>query len=162
MKKLSDATIPIPYSMDNVQMQTFLDPNILTVDLDKGNEFPSYQSNWMVQLIAKFIQLTNLPVGWDGYDAAPITFEVAKFSADLVELLCQNDIIAPSVVPGSDGSIQLEWHRRKLDLEIKIVAPNKIVALKFDQLTDVEEELQLDCDFARLEKWISELNRNVE
>src|SRR5262245_4920901 len=64
---------------------------------------------WMKDVRSRLNQLGTLRSGWDSYSARPI----AKFARDAALQLLQEISLpstpCPSVVPTSDGSIQLEW-----------------------------------------------------
>lgn len=115
-------------------------------------------SSWNQALASRFDSLTKLAAGWDGYAGQPVSFGCAQFAAQLLERLCDDAVPPPSLVPGSDGTLQLEWHRNGYDIEVDILAPYKVVASRFDCLTQqVGEELELETDFAELASWIIDM-----
>lgn len=65
----------------------------------------------------KFDELCELPEKWDSYDAKRISLKVVLKATDLMRML---DMPEPSIVPCSDGGVQLEWHRDGFDIEICI------------------------------------------
>jgi hypothetical protein len=81
-------------------------------------ESPRPEPAWLWSTLHAFKRITELPAGWDSYGGAPPydTAIVAALEA-LVNLLGQEGA-APQVVPSSSGAVQLEWHRRGMDLEI--------------------------------------------
>lgn len=99
----------------------------------------------------------KLPAGWDGYAGQPVSFGCAQFAAQLLERLCDEEVPPPSLVPGSDGSLQLEWHRNDFDIEVDILAPYKVIASRFDCLTQLDEEFELETDFAAIASWIIDM-----
>lgn len=62
----------------------------------------------------------NLKKGWDSYDGLPVTVAAARDA--FVWFVQSSDELgmkeAPHVVPGSDGSVQLEWHTGGRDIEV--------------------------------------------
>lgn len=77
-------------------------------------------ASWVRDAIAEIEQLTALSADWDTYGASPIT---ASAATKAVRFLVDNayaELARPSIVPMSDGGIQLEWHRGGVDLEISI------------------------------------------
>jgi hypothetical protein len=55
------------------------------------------------------------------------------------------NIPKPSIVPTSDGNVQLEWHTRGIDLEVEIKSNNKMY-LSFEDGKDnetIEDEFDL-------------------
>lgn len=123
-----------------------------------------YRSHWVKQLESRLNQLTSLPVGWDGYQGKPVSFVCAAYAANLLERVCHNGVPPPSLVPGSDGTLQIEWHINNYDIEIEIIAPNEVLAYRFDMNTELEEEVELDNDFTLIAEWVSDLaaeRRNI-
>ncbi len=71
----------------------------------------------MNDFIKRLEELQNLPIGWDGYQGVAVKPEVATLAFTICETA---NLGVPSCVPGADGSLQLEWHRGGLDIEIDI------------------------------------------
>jgi hypothetical protein len=111
----------------------------------------------METLRQRFNELVNLPVGWDGYAGMAVTFDCAVFAANFLERLYVSEVPAPDLVPGSDGSIQIEWHRNGFDIELDVLAPYEVNAIRRNVATDEIEELQLQMDFTEVQHWILSL-----
>jgi hypothetical protein len=78
---------------------------------------------WRAQLGANAQGLAALRAGWDGPGSIPISPETlarAVFYVDSALRDCSNDMIPPRLVPGGDGSVQIEWHTRHGELELDI------------------------------------------
>jgi hypothetical protein len=116
------------------------------------------RSRWISDLRERFDEITSLPKGWDGYDGRPVTFNTAQFAANLIERLSIDGVPSPNLVPGSDGTVQIEWHRNQYDIEIDVLGPYEVVAFRRDQRTGNEEELELQMDFTALAGWIDGLS----
>jgi len=71
----------------------------------------------------KLADLVTLEIGWDGYRAKPVAYANAVYAQKLLDEVCEEDTKVPSVVPGANGDLQLEWHVPGYDVEIHIVAP---------------------------------------
>jgi len=117
-------------------------------------------SVWVRELKDRLDDLTSLPRGWDGYAGQPVLFNVAQFAANLIERLCIDDVPAPQLVPGSDGTMQLEWHLNGYDIEIDVLAPFDVVATRYDHLSDTEDEIEVQSDFSELSLWMIALGEN--
>mgnify|MGYP003382453135 CR=1 FL=1 len=117
------------------------------------------RSEWIAALSERFDELTALPKGWDGYGGLPVSFGCAQFAAHLVERLYDPSIPAPNLVPGSDGTVQIEWHRNGYDVEIDVTAPYEVVAYRHDLVSGNDEEVALQTDFTQIADWIGELKR---
>ena len=63
---------------------------------------------------------------------------------------------------GSDGTVQIEWHRNQYDVEIEVLAPYHVIATRYDHLTDKTDELVVDSDFTDLMGWVDGLSGSRE
>jgi len=117
----------------------------------------AYNSVWCRNLEARFNELTSLPRGWDGYNGIPVSFTCARFAANLLERIFIDGVSEPSLVPGCDGTLQIEWHKNLFDIEIDVLGANNVIAMRFDHQTSREETLELQNDFSVLVTWIEEL-----
>lgn len=122
---------------------------------------PRTESSWFSNLKSRLDELTSLPVGWDGYTGQPVSFQCARFVANMLERLCQDDVPAPSLVPGSDGSLQVEWHRNMFDVELDVLGVHNVVATRVNLRTDEEEVLEIQSDFTEIAEWIRALSEEA-
>jgi hypothetical protein len=99
----------------------------------------------------------SLPKGWDGYSGIPVTFTCAVFAASLLERLYVDGVPVPQLVPGSDGSIQIEWHVNGYDVELDVLAPYEVSAVRRSLATNDVDEVELQTDFTALIGWIAAL-----
>jgi hypothetical protein len=120
------------------------------------------ENAWKKALESKFNELTALRVGWDGYNGQPVSFTCASFAAKLLERLYDDVLPLPSLVPGSDGTLQFEWHINQYDLEVDVIGAFNVIATRHDCLTGETEELELDSDYTALAGWISDLRQDRE
>lgn len=116
-----------------------------------------HNSLWNEALRDRFNHLTALPAGWDGYGGRPVSFSCAVFAANVIEQLCDPELLPPQIVPGSDGTLQLEWHVAGVDVEIDILAPNEVVATRYVAEDESDERHELSTDFRQLVSWIDDL-----
>jgi hypothetical protein len=114
-------------------------------------------SSWQQALLPRLEELVGLPNGWDGYRGRPISFACARFTADILVRLCREDLAPPALVPGSDGSVQIEWHENGYDVELDVQAPNHVLAKRYDLLSDKDEEIRLSNDITAIVDWIAAL-----
>lgn len=117
------------------------------------------RSRWVADLKDRFDELTALPRGWDGYAGRPVSFTCAQFAANLLERLFVDGVPAPQIVPGGDGTLQFEWHRNQYDVEIGVLAPYDVLAVRRDHRTGSVRELELQTDFTPLSEWIADLSQ---
>lgn len=123
---------------------------------------PHLNSTWAKTINDRLTELTSLPVGWDGYAGQPVSFPCAYFVANMLERLCQENVPAPSLVPGSDGSIQVEWHRNMFDVELDVLDAQNIIATRVNRLNGSEEVVEIQNDFSEIVDWISAISDDVE
>lgn len=122
---------------------------------------PQNNSNWARIIEARLNELTSLPRGWDGYHGKPVSFQCAHFVANMLETLYQPNVPLPSLVPGSDGSLQVEWHRNMFDVELDVLDAQNIVATRVNCETDAEEVLEIENDFSAIVGWITDLSNKA-
>lgn len=100
--------------------------------------------------VRRMTQLLALPPGWDSYGAKAIDRHRALAALYLVWLAVVNGASAPVIVPTSDGGIQLEWHRRGADLEIKVVSEALLQVFFEDLATGESFEDEIGVDWTPL------------
>lgn len=108
----------------------------LTARLSGSGSEPT--SLWHV--LDSFQRLAALLPGWDSYGAKPLDPTAVRRTFNLLPALLLDDSPEPSVVPTRDGGVQLEWHRRGVDLEVKVPPTGPISYLIADAGTGEERE----------------------
>jgi hypothetical protein len=134
-----------------------------TIDLPSTTRRVIVQENtsdWQRALTPRLEQLIRLPLGWDGYRGRPISYACTTFAGQILVRLCRSDLAPPALVPGSDGSIQIEWHENGYDVELDVQGPNHVIAKRFDHVSEKDEEIELSNDFAAIMGWIDALTTN--
>ena len=81
---------------------------------DYGQALPG----WFDPLIQGFVDLLTLPPNWDSYGAGPIDPGLVREALNFMNDLLGPSSLAPRVMPLSSGGLQLEWHRKPIDLEV--------------------------------------------
>lgn len=72
------------------------------------------------EIEATFAKLVSLPLGWDGYNGLPVRLEVAEYARRFVAAIGKYTLLAPDLVPLSDGGLQLEWFVGACEIEVTI------------------------------------------
>ena len=80
---------------------------------------------WVHRTAEAVLGLLALPENWDSYGAPPIPARSAVDAFNLINAIGQLPLPNPGVVPTSDGRIQVEWHVRNIDLEIRTLGGNR-------------------------------------
>lgn len=81
---------------------------------------------WLESAVDRLASLVRLEAGWDSYQARTIDPQRAQHVLLALLEVMKPATPLPSIVPTTDGGIQLEWHRNGIDLEIEPVSPNRI------------------------------------
>lgn len=115
-------------------------------------------SQWRSAVCMQLENLIRLKDGWDGYRGKAVRLEVANFALRLLDVVCAPNALAPQIVPGVDGDIQIEWHTDAAQIELRVFGPNKVSAWRLtpDSAPD-GEEFELRVDFLIVSNWIKEL-----
>jgi len=115
-------------------------------------------TRWRAIVVDRLDQLCRLPVGWNGYHAGPVDFGTASFALNMLKSICDPEAPAPSVVPGVNGDLQIEWHLAKGDIELHVRAPNDVHAWRKTPDTNEDgDELVLTVDFTEVVRWIKDV-----
>jgi hypothetical protein len=99
-------------------------------------------SDWYGEALERMNRLTALAVGWNGHDAQEIKGDMAMSAVTFLANVAYPGIAAPSIVPISDGGVQVEWHRGGLDVEISFSDEDPGVYVE-DRKSGDSEELSL-------------------
>lgn len=81
---------------------------------------------WFNRAMAELEALRHLNKNWDSYGAPRINRQSLTEARSLLRELARSKTPAPSVVPTSDGSVQLEWHTRGIDLEVRWISTTTV------------------------------------
>ena len=108
----------------------------LAVELSGGGQEPT--SFWYV--MDTFKRLAQLSHSWDSYGARPLSPNAVYRSFSLLPALLPEGAPEPTVVPTRDGGVQFEWHRRGIDLEVKVPPVGPIAHFFADAHTGEERE----------------------
>ncbi|WP_157776571.1 hypothetical protein [Nitratireductor aquibiodomus] len=135
-----------------------------TLDSLTSTTFPQHRvvvathsSPWMRDLSSRFDEVVSLTKGWDGYSGVPVSFTTAQFAAQMIERLWVPGVPTPSIVPGTDGSVQVEWHAGGFDVELDVLEPLEVEAYRLNRKTGEVDELEIESDFSQIAQWISDI-----
>ena len=127
---------------------------------------PVRLSDWSHEFAANAESLVELRPGWDGPGSVAISASALSRAMFYVKTAIgeQRDVTAPRLVPGGDGSVQIEWHSRHGELEfgiddrgeMSIWIRNHLSGAEFDG--DGAEALAL---FYRWSPWIATRQRDA-
>jgi hypothetical protein len=113
---------------------------------------------WLPEARRQIGDLLGLAPGWDSYSARQVSGEAVARAFALLEQHVQQDTPRPSIAPMSRGGIQLEWHLRKLNIEITVPSQGSPVEVWYEDLCDgSEHELVVGDDPGALRALLAEL-----
>jgi hypothetical protein len=115
---------------------------------------------WLDEAKNQLEELSKLANGWDSYGGKQITATALSFARQLLLQLVTPGMPRPSLVPTSDGSVQIEWHTKGIDLEILVLSSTR-VGVSFDDLQGEHEpvDVELQYDFRELNRMIEVLSQ---
>lgn len=109
---------------------------------------------WREPVMKRLKELVTLQRGWDGYNGLPVSAENAFFALSIVEAVSGANTPPPTLVPGSAGDLQIEWHMASGDVELHILSPNNVDAWFAVAGSDDEEMARLTYDFTDVVAWV--------
>ena len=112
----------------------------------------------LIATIRNLYSLGELRPGWNSYAARSIRGDVIEHTARWIPTLLQPTTPEPAVVPRVRGGIQLEWHRRGVDLEIYIGSPADIRFEAEDLNSGETVEAPLAGNEGLLNTWITRIS----
>lgn len=121
-----------------------------------------FACDWSESLRARFQELVNLSFNWDGHGGQPVSFDIAMFAATVLNRLFLEKVPLPSLVPGTDGTLQIEWHYNGYDIELDILAPNDVVAYFYDHHRKEDTEMEIKANFGDVWKWLETMGEVEE
>ena len=71
--------------------------------------------------------------------------------------LSRDNVPPPSIVPGSDGTLQVEWHRNMFDVELDVLDAQTVVATRVNIRAYKEEIVSVENDFTEIATWIDDI-----
>jgi hypothetical protein len=95
---------------------------------------------WLKPTTLALLDLLQLPRNWDGYGAVQIREQIAQDALMVLVEIMDDDTPVPSIVPLSDGGIQIEWHRHGQNLEIEFRAEEVPTFYYYEDDSDLEDE----------------------
>lgn len=98
---------------------------------------------WLRPIIDRFNEFLRLPENWDSYGASRIGLQPVAAAMELLAQVMTPKTPRPSVVPTTEGGVQLEWHIRGVDLEVEIDPSGRPYANFVDEGDDTEWEADL-------------------
>jgi hypothetical protein len=109
-----------------------------------------------IETVQTFIELLQLPRGWNSYNAQQIRKENVNAAISILGRIMRPGTPVPIVVPKVRGGVQLEWHTGGINLEIAIDSPEHITFFAEDIRSNDEPEQELDE--SAITEWIDRIS----
>jgi len=147
---------PIEYQSYSVILNKVYSSNIREHGYGAFSLF-DFDKGWKNRLKSRFDELRNLENGWDGYGGVALDHEIEVYAKDLLNDIYDARVSQPSLVPGSDGSLQIEWHVNNCDLGIDVLSRDEVIACLFNHENGAEEEIEVGANREQLSGWVRQL-----
>lgn len=112
--------------------------------------------NWVRPTVEGVGRIMQLPPNWDSYGAQPVQSVLVGKALEILPRVMLEDSPPPSIVPLTDGGLQMEWHLKGRDLEI-VVAADESPTYYYRDPEASPEEGSVSTAFERLRSIIQEL-----
>jgi hypothetical protein len=109
---------------------------------------PVEEQSWAMPVIRRCLELLALPADWDHHGAAPISPDALSPVLHFLRRVMRPQTSAPSLVPLSDGGIQIEWHQAGVDVEVPVRLTGVEPLYIYDLGLDREWEGPAEAGFA--------------
>lgn len=120
---------------------------------DYGQPLPA----WFDPLMQGFIDLLTLPPDWNSYGSGQINPKLVHEAMNFVAGLLGAGSPPPRVVPLSSGGLQVEWHRKGIDLEVVFDRDAQPAFEYRDRVNGQESEHALPEEIGLLRSMIKDL-----
>jgi hypothetical protein len=113
------------------------------------------EPDWISHLAKNAQALSELRAGWDGRGSIPIPRKVLYHATSYVESALKglSNVAPPRLVPGGDGSVQIEWHAKHGELEFDIGPQDEMTIWIRDRRNGVEFEGENQAALALFYRW---------
>ena len=101
---------------------------------------PTALDDWLAPAERRLDELASLPDNWDSYGGVPISEDTRKDVLRLLEAIVSARDPLPVLVPGSEGSVDLEWHAPGLVFEVEVEPDGNLTAYFCHDAEGVEWE----------------------
>ena len=108
----------------------------------------------LVRALERAIELLQLPRGWNSYDAEPVSYAAFEQTVEFLTTYLVEGIAGPALVPTVRGGVQLEWHRRGVDIEVEISPDGSVSWCADNRRTGDEFEAALAGHEETIRTWL--------
>ncbi len=154
LSSLKDWPSPLPFShMDTISLpRVGISANDEEVVVRIFDSDEVRNARWFDPTIRALIALSWLPDGWNSYGAKRVKPRAIEKMLETLLAILEPNASTPTVVPTSEGGVQVEWHRNQIDFEIEATSLGEL-SFFFKSPTE-EQEGPLVEDVVVLKKYV--------
>jgi hypothetical protein len=78
------------------------------------------EPSWLQPALSSLSDIGSLQDNWDSYGARSVTLRAVAGALRFLGLIMADTMPMPTFVPTRSGGVQVEWHARGIDLEVRI------------------------------------------
>ena len=82
-------------------------------------------SNWFKPVFMRLRSVSALTPGWDSYGGLPTSYSTVAKTLTFLGSVLEPLSAPPTVVPLSDGGVQLVWNRNGLSIEVTVASDDE-------------------------------------
>ncbi len=116
-------------------------------------------ATWVEPTVRALVKLLQLGPNWDTYGGSPMDPMCIAAALNLIFDTLPDDTPVPSVVPTSQGGLQLEWHTCGIDLEVEFLSATRVCGLFEDAVAGTSWEKDLSVDLRPFVDAVSALSQ---
>ncbi len=99
-------------------------------------------------------ELRQLPRGWNSHGAEPVSDSAFRQTIEFLAAYVVRGIAGPVLVPTVRGGLQLEWHRRGVDIEVEVDPDGSVSWSAEDRRSGEEVEAALAGHEEAVRAWL--------
>ena len=108
----------------------------------------------LLRALDRAIELLQLPRGWNSHGAEPVSDAAFKRTVEFLTTYLVQGVADPVLVPTVRGGVQLEWHRRRVDIEVEVCPDGSVSWCADDPRTGEELETALAGQEETIRTWL--------
>jgi hypothetical protein len=115
-------------------------------------------ASWVHDVVPRLQDVMMLEDNWNSYGARKVAISHLQALVVLLVRLMRPNTPTPLIVPTADGSLQIEWHEKGIDLEVRIQRQSRYYVC-FEDLRNPGNEWEgvITSNLTQLKKAIDEL-----
>ena len=111
-------------------------------------------SEGLLRALKRACELQQLPRGWNSHGAEPVSDTAFRQTIEFLTAYMVGDVAVPVLVPTVRGGLQLEWHRRGVDIEVEVNPDGSVSWCAEDRRSGEEVETALAGHEDTVRAWL--------